>query len=58
MHRSKTLKRFFDFIEDIGNFPESAALNAFALPLVESTSSLVAMNEGHIYPEFNFLHAA
>ena len=42
----------------MGNFPDKAALNAFALPRVESTSFLVAMYEGHIYPLPIFLHAA
>ena len=42
----------------MGSFPDNAALNAFALPRVESTSSLVAINDGHIYPELIFLQAA
>ena len=57
MHKSKTFNIFFEVIKSSFNAPDRTPLRAFALPLVECTSSLVAIYEGHIAPALSFLQA-
>lgn len=56
-HRSSTWYIRSDWTSSIGSAPDIAARSAFARPLVECSSSRVAMYEGHIAPELTFRHA-
>ena len=57
-HKSKILNKFLSFQLFSDNWPDIKPLKAFARPLVDNSSSLVTIYDGHITPDVTFLQAA